>query len=158
MSLNRCRCLSYTYQVKADLLSYFFTLVGMQWGNLLATRTRRLSIFQHNPFSSTSGARNWWIPPAMLASLAFLFFFSYVPFFQNTFLTRVSLSSSQMGVGLMNRVFRSNISSCHSRMRLVSSFLMKEGSMWSGSTPRVSSLGLHGNAATPAFSLVRWCL
>jgi sodium/potassium-transporting ATPase subunit alpha len=31
-----------------------------------------------------------WILPAMLASLAFLFFFSYVPFFQNTFLTRVS--------------------------------------------------------------------
>jgi len=74
----------------ADLTSYFFTLVGMQWGNLLATRTRRLSIFQHNPFTSISGARNWWIPPAMLASLAFLFFFSYVPFFQNTFLTRVS--------------------------------------------------------------------
>lgn len=62
----------------------------MQWGNLLSTRTRRLSIFQANPFGPNSPNRNLWIPPAMLASLAFLFFFSYVPFFQNTFLTRVS--------------------------------------------------------------------
>jgi magnesium-transporting ATPase (P-type) len=69
---------------------YFFTLVGMQWGNLLSTRTRRLSIFQANPFGPNSPSRNLWIPPAMLASVSFLFFFSYVPFFQNTFLTRVS--------------------------------------------------------------------
>jgi len=70
--------------------SYFFTLVGMQFGNLLATRTRRLSIFTSNPFGPNSPNRNWWIPPAMLASLGFLFFFSYIPFFQKTFLTRVS--------------------------------------------------------------------
>jgi sodium/potassium-transporting ATPase subunit alpha len=69
---------------------YFFTLVGMQWGNLLSTRTRRLSIFQQNPFSFTSPTANLWILPAMLVSISFLFFFSYVPFFQNTFLTRVS--------------------------------------------------------------------
>ncbi|QRV78443.1 sodium/potassium-transporting ATPase subunit alpha [Ceratobasidium sp. AG-Ba] len=61
---------------------YFFTLVIMQWGNLLATRTRKLSIFQHPP----SG--NWYIFPAMACALAIAFFFSYVPFFQNTFLTR----------------------------------------------------------------------
>ncbi|WVQ84457.1 hypothetical protein IAT38_006609 [Cryptococcus sp. DSM 104549] len=68
---------------------YFFTLVGMQFGNLLATRTRRLSILQANPFAfSDPATRNYWILPAMAASLAFLFFFSYVPFFQNTFLTR----------------------------------------------------------------------
>ncbi|WVW86130.1 hypothetical protein I302_108171 [Kwoniella bestiolae CBS 10118] len=68
---------------------YFFTLVGMQFGNLLATRTRRLSIVQSNPFKwSDETQRNYWIIPSMLVSLAFLFFFSYVPFFQNTFLTR----------------------------------------------------------------------
>lgn len=60
----------------------------MQWGNLLASRTRRLSLFQANPFSEKN--KNLWIVPAMLAALAFLFFFSYVPFFQNAFLTRVS--------------------------------------------------------------------
>nr|XP_031860422.1 uncharacterized protein CI109_004032 [Kwoniella shandongensis]KAA5527494.1 hypothetical protein CI109_004032 [Kwoniella shandongensis] len=68
---------------------YFFTLVIMQFGNLLSTRTRRLSIFQSNPFSlKDKETGNWRILPAMLASLAFLFFFSYVPFFQKTFLTR----------------------------------------------------------------------
>ncbi|WWC91684.1 uncharacterized protein L201_006630 [Kwoniella dendrophila CBS 6074] len=68
---------------------YFFTLVGMQFGNLLSTRTRRLSIFQHNPFKwSDESKRNYWIIPSMIASLVFLFFFSYVPFFQHTFLTR----------------------------------------------------------------------
>ncbi|KAF8603003.1 sodium-potassium ATPase [Ceratobasidium sp. AG-I] len=61
---------------------YFFTLVIMQWGNLLATRSRKLSIFQHKP----SG--NWYIFPAMICALAIAFFFSYVPFFQHTFLTR----------------------------------------------------------------------
>lgn len=121
--------------------SYFFTLVGMQWGNLLATRTRRLSIFQHNPFSPSSPAKNWWIPPAMLASLAFLFFFSYVPFFQNTFLTRVSRTISFAGAAnkaLMTRVFRSNISSSPSLSPSASCFLMREGSISLGSTPRVS--------------------
>lgn len=65
----------------------------MQWGNLLSTRTRRLSLFQTNPFGFHSANRNVWIPPAMLASVGFLFFFSYVPFFQNIFLTRVSTSA-----------------------------------------------------------------
>ncbi|KZS91530.1 sodium-potassium ATPase [Sistotremastrum niveocremeum HHB9708] len=61
---------------------YFFTLVVMQWGNLLSTRCRRLSIFQHKP----SG--NWYIFPAMACALGIAAFFSYIPFFQTTFLTR----------------------------------------------------------------------
>lgn len=65
---------------------YFFTLVFMQWFNLLASRTRRLSIFQHNPLYGPS--QNLWIPPAMLVAAGFLFFFSYIDFFQTTFLTR----------------------------------------------------------------------
>ncbi|KAL7418441.1 hypothetical protein Q5752_006899 [Cryptotrichosporon argae] len=67
---------------------YFFALIIMQWGNLLATRTRRLNLFQHNPFPRSSPARNWWIPPALVAALAFCYFISYVPWFQRVFLTR----------------------------------------------------------------------
>ncbi|KAF8512193.1 sodium-potassium ATPase [Gautieria morchelliformis] len=61
---------------------YFFTLVIMQWGNLLSTRCRKLSIFQHTP------AKNWYLVPAMICALVVAIFFSYVPFFQNAFLTR----------------------------------------------------------------------
>lgn len=64
---------------------YFYTLVFMQWGNLLATRTRRLSLFQQPPWSKNG---NWWVFPAMLASAALAFFFSYPPFFQSALLTR----------------------------------------------------------------------
>jgi sodium/potassium-transporting ATPase subunit alpha len=81
---------AYAEAVNVAQSIYFFTLVIMQWGNLLSTRTRRLSIFHTNPFGMHSANRNVWIPPAMLASLGFLFFFSYIPFFQNIFLTRVS--------------------------------------------------------------------
>ncbi|BEI81001.1 hypothetical protein CcaverHIS002_0201610 [Cutaneotrichosporon cavernicola] len=65
--------------------STFFTLVFMQFGNLLATRTRRLSFFQHPPWGETA---NWYILPAMAFSLVFLFFLSYPPFFQSALLTR----------------------------------------------------------------------
>ncbi|KAF8486705.1 sodium-potassium ATPase [Gautieria morchelliformis] len=61
---------------------YFFTLVIMQWGNLLSTRCRKFSIFQHTP------AKNWYLVPAMICALVVAIFFSYIPFFQNAFLTR----------------------------------------------------------------------
>ncbi|KAK4685419.1 hypothetical protein P7C73_g4728, partial [Tremellales sp. Uapishka_1] len=76
----------YNEAVRVAQSIYFFTLVGMQWGNLLATRTRRLSIFQQNPFFGPK--RNLWIPPAMVTSVGLLFFLSYVPFFQRIFGTR----------------------------------------------------------------------
>ncbi|ORX34538.1 hypothetical protein BD324DRAFT_610112 [Kockovaella imperatae] len=38
--------------------------------------------------NQAQSVQNWWITPAMLVSIVSLFFFSYVPFFQNTFLTR----------------------------------------------------------------------
>ncbi|KZO92976.1 sodium-potassium ATPase [Calocera viscosa TUFC12733] len=66
---------------------YFFTLVIMQWGNLLATRTRRLSIFQHPPIGNPT-TRNVYIFGAMICALGIAVFFSYIPFFQNVFLTR----------------------------------------------------------------------
>ncbi|KAF9487492.1 P-type ATPase-like protein [Pleurotus eryngii] len=66
---------------------YFFNLVLMQWFNLLASRTRRLSLFQQNPLGGPK-TRNYFIFPAMLAALGFACFFSYVPWFQKVFLTR----------------------------------------------------------------------
>jgi sodium/potassium-transporting ATPase subunit alpha len=47
----------------------FFNLVLMQWFNLLATRTRRLSIFQQNPLG-TQRTRNIYLFPAMLCALS----------------------------------------------------------------------------------------
>ncbi|KAJ7227924.1 hypothetical protein C8J57DRAFT_1092819 [Mycena rebaudengoi] len=66
---------------------YFFNLVIMQWFNLLATRTRRLSLFQQKPLGS-SLTRNVYLFPAMLAALSLACFFSYIPWFQKIFLTR----------------------------------------------------------------------
>lgn len=65
---------------------YFFTLVIMQFGNLLSSRTRKLSILQQNPFAGVG--RNLAIFPAMAISLVIASFFSYVPFFNKAFLTR----------------------------------------------------------------------
>ncbi|KAK0457306.1 uncharacterized protein EV420DRAFT_1550084 [Desarmillaria tabescens] len=65
---------------------YFYNLVMMQWFNLLATRTRRLSLFQQNPFNSKT--RNIFLFPAMAAALILACFFSYIPWFQQVLLTR----------------------------------------------------------------------
>jgi sodium/potassium-transporting ATPase subunit alpha len=56
-------------------------------GNLLAVRTRRLSIFQHPPIGSRR-TRNLFLFPAMAFALAVAVFFSYVKFFMRTFGTR----------------------------------------------------------------------
>ncbi|BEI88802.1 uncharacterized protein CcaverHIS019_0201640 [Cutaneotrichosporon cavernicola] len=77
--------IKFNEQVNVAQSVYFFTLVFMQFGNLLATRTRRLSFFQHPPWGETA---NWYILPAMAFSLVFLFFLSYPPFFQSALLTR----------------------------------------------------------------------
>ncbi|KAF9524928.1 hypothetical protein CPB83DRAFT_897469 [Crepidotus variabilis] len=60
---------------------YFFTLVIMQWGNILATRGRRLCILQHTPL------KNPYIFGAMPLTLLIAICFSYVPWFQRVFLT-----------------------------------------------------------------------
>lgn len=57
---------------------YFVTLVVMQWFNLLSVRTRRLSVFQHPPLLDRR-TRNPWLFPAVLFSLAMVFFWCYVP-------------------------------------------------------------------------------
>ncbi|KAG2186399.1 hypothetical protein INT43_002837, partial [Umbelopsis isabellina] len=65
---------------------YFVTLVMLQlFGNLFASRTRRLSVLQKNPFWGPS--RNLRIPIAMCISIAIVVIVLYVPFFNNVFQT-----------------------------------------------------------------------
>ncbi|KAF5664722.1 h+ k+-exchanging atpase [Fusarium heterosporum] len=57
---------------------YFVNLVVMQWFNLMATRTRRLSIFQHPPLFNKN-TQNWYLFPAIIFSLAMAVFWLYIP-------------------------------------------------------------------------------
>ncbi|RGP76726.1 h+ k+-exchanging atpase [Fusarium longipes] len=57
---------------------YFVNLVVMQWFNLMATRTRRLSIFQHPPLFNRD-TQNWYLFPAIIFSLAMAIFWLYIP-------------------------------------------------------------------------------
>lgn len=72
----------YVAQVLAEASSiYFINLVIMQWFNLMATRTRRLSIFQQPPLFNQN-TQNWYLFPAIIFSLAVIFIFCYVPAIQ----------------------------------------------------------------------------
>lgn len=62
---------------------YFVNLVICQWGNVLATRTRRLSIVHANPLWGPN--QNLWLFAAMIGSLAIALIILYVPVF-NTYL------------------------------------------------------------------------
>lgn len=64
----------YNEEVNRAQSVYFFTLVIMQFGNLLSSRTRKLSILQQNPFRGVG--KNLAIFPAMAFSLAIASFFS----------------------------------------------------------------------------------
>lgn len=61
---------------------YFANLVIMQLFNLLATRTRRLSILQHPPLFSEH-SRNPWLFVGMLFSILVIFLFNYIPKLQS---------------------------------------------------------------------------
>ncbi|KAL0489076.1 sodium/potassium-transporting ATPase subunit alpha [Acrasis kona] len=65
---------------------YFVTLVTMQMFNLLATRTRRLSFFQHSPFNKANG--NPLIFPAIGVSMIFCVLIVHLPIIQSIFNTR----------------------------------------------------------------------
>jgi sodium/potassium-transporting ATPase subunit alpha len=65
---------------------YFINLVVMQWFNLLAIRTRRLSIFQHPPLFNKE-TQNWYLFPAMLFALVMALFWMYVPAFHDVLAT-----------------------------------------------------------------------
>ncbi|KAL9936732.1 hypothetical protein V8E36_004800 [Tilletia maclaganii] len=66
---------------------FYFTAILMQWWNLLAIRTRRLSIFQKAPIGRPETS-NLMLFPAMLVSLLIGIFIHYVPAIQHVFLTR----------------------------------------------------------------------
>ncbi|KAM5468777.1 hypothetical protein MauCBS54593_004772 [Microsporum audouinii] len=65
---------------------YFVNLVILQFFNLLATRTRRLSIFQQPPIFNKQ-TQNPLLFVAMLFSLMIIFIFCYIPGVQNTVAT-----------------------------------------------------------------------
>lgn len=62
---------------------YFVNLVIMQLFNLLATRTRRLSIFQQPPLFNKD-TQNWLLFPGMLFAVVVAFIFLYIPSLQKT--------------------------------------------------------------------------
>lgn len=70
---------------------YFINLVVMQWFNLLAVRTRRLSIFQHPPLFNPN-TQNWLLFPAMGFALCMAIFWLYIPALQDV------LNTSQVPV------------------------------------------------------------
>lgn len=65
---------------------YFLTLVEMQFGNLLATRTRRRSFFQQNPLRGPTVNHSLFV--AIPVSLGLTLIILLVPFLQNIFDTR----------------------------------------------------------------------
>jgi len=65
---------------------FFVALVVMQFFNLHATRTRRLSWFQHNPLAKQS--RNLYLFPAQFISLVLAIGIVYIPIFNSIFNTR----------------------------------------------------------------------
>ncbi|KAJ1915893.1 hypothetical protein H4219_004080 [Mycoemilia scoparia] len=65
---------------------YFVTLVVCQFGNLLATRTRRVSIFHQNPLFGPS--KNLRLFIGIAVSLGIAVIIVYVPFINNIFHTR----------------------------------------------------------------------
>ncbi|KAJ1954942.1 hypothetical protein GGI12_005677, partial [Dipsacomyces acuminosporus] len=62
---------------------FFLSLVILQWGNMFATRTRRLSVFQQNPLWGPT--RNLRLLVAIPFTLTVTFIFCYIPWFQTTF-------------------------------------------------------------------------
>jgi sodium/potassium-transporting ATPase subunit alpha len=63
-------------QIVSKLIRYGRFTQIMQWGNLLATRTRRLSLFQHPPIFNKENRGNPLLIPAMICALLFAIFFS----------------------------------------------------------------------------------
>lgn len=57
---------------------YFITLVVMQWFNVMALRTRHLSIFMHPPLFNRN-TQNWLLFPAIIFALVIALIFTLVP-------------------------------------------------------------------------------
>ena len=67
-----------SYHLTVASSIYFVTLVVMQWFNLLALRTRHLSIFSHPPILNAR-TRNWLLFPAILFALVVALVFTLSP-------------------------------------------------------------------------------
>ncbi|KAG5929015.1 hypothetical protein E4U42_007442 [Claviceps africana] len=78
----------YTQKLNEASSIYFVNLVVMQWFNLMATRTRRLSIFQHPPLFRKDTS-NWYLFPAILFSLIMAIIWLYIPAVQTALGTAV---------------------------------------------------------------------
>ncbi|KAH7175637.1 hypothetical protein EDB81DRAFT_836005 [Dactylonectria macrodidyma] len=76
----------YTQKLYEASSIYFVNLVVMQWFNLLAVRTRRLSIVQHPPLFNRE-TQNLYLFPAILFSLVMAFLWLYPPTLQRVLLT-----------------------------------------------------------------------
>jgi sodium/potassium-transporting ATPase subunit alpha len=63
---------------------YFVNLVVMQWFNLLATRTRRLSIVQHPPYFNKD-TQNLYVLPAIVFAMLMAILWIYPAPFRKTF-------------------------------------------------------------------------
>jgi sodium/potassium-transporting ATPase subunit alpha len=61
-------------------------MVHRQWFNLMAVRTRRLSIIQHPPFIRKE-TRNYYLFPAIIFALLVAILFLYVPKIQTVLAT-----------------------------------------------------------------------
>src|ERR1700733_9629932 len=71
----------YAYRYSSNLIS-----LSRQWFNLMATRTRRLSILQHPPLFRRS-TRNIYLFPAILFALVVAVIFLYIPKLQSVLST-----------------------------------------------------------------------
>ncbi|KAF2091308.1 calcium ATPase [Saccharata proteae CBS 121410] len=71
----------YTQVLNRASSIYFLNLVIMQWFNLMAVRTRRLSLIQHPPLFRKE-TRNLWLFPAMAFGLGIAVLFLYEPSLQ----------------------------------------------------------------------------
>ncbi|KAH2547145.1 hypothetical protein KXW48_006093 [Aspergillus fumigatus] len=68
----------YTARLNEASSVYFINLVVMQWFNLMAIRTRRLSIFSHPP-AFNKNTQNLLLFPAILFALGIAVFWLYIP-------------------------------------------------------------------------------
>lgn len=68
----------YKLQLNTASSIYFVNLVVMQWFNLMATRTRRLSIFQHQPLFNKA-TQNLYLFPSIVFALGMAVIWLYIP-------------------------------------------------------------------------------
>ncbi|KAJ5758402.1 hypothetical protein N7520_005558 [Penicillium odoratum] len=76
----------YTAKVNEASSIYFINLVVMQWFNLMAVRTRHLSIFQHPPMFNKS-TQNLYLFPAIAFALGISVIWLYIPSLQTSLST-----------------------------------------------------------------------